>query len=64
MSGVLQETCLGSLPFWLFINDVIDVVQTCDINLNAGDCKLLYIYDTDDDVRFLLGNELGLRWKI
>ena len=56
--GVPQGTVLGPTLFLLYINDIVQYVQKCNIQLFADDTLLYYIGDDVDEIINTLNDEL------
>ena len=64
-SGVQQGSVLGPLLFLIFINDIIDVVKYCNINLFADDTCVYYSYAKREEGAKLINEDLEniLKWS-
>ena len=56
--GVPQVTVLGPTLFLLYINDIVQYVQKCNIQLFADGTLLYYIGDEVDEIINTLNDEL------
>ena len=61
LSGVPQGTVLGAILFLIYINDIVDGVQS-NINLFADDCALYRRIDSQEDCR-IVQEDLSLLHK-
>ena len=57
-SGVPQGSCLSSLLFLIYINDVCDMVASSSIHLFADDAKIFRLVNSAEDAQ-LLQNDLS-----
>ena len=57
-SGIVQGSCIGSLLFIIYVNDVVDLFHgNIKGNLYADDVKLYSVVDSQDDLLyFTIGN--------
>ena len=68
LSGVPQGTVLGPILFLIYINDIVDGLQS-NINLFADDCALYRKIESEEDNRILqddlnLLHSWGIRWNM
>ena len=60
LSGVPQGSCLSSLLFILFINDIFQLEgQDIEIYLYADDTAVIFSADSDDKLQFLISQFLA-----
>ena len=53
LSGVPQGTVLGPLLFLIYLNDIADCLNSCDISCFADDTRIYKSISTCDDVKLL-----------